>query len=363
MRLFTPARALVLIAATSLAVGAPAFSALARPKKEPVVEAPPPPPPPPPAGPVGLPDRLIADAAAYEGYMLRVGATSPGFTSADTVSHALKDGAAYEPKTFIRGAIAYAAIAALKDPTFVASLRDAGNTPEHRHDMVADVAANPIYLFQFKGSDAAAGLAREALGETALRMTQTGRLIRQAAYDVQHQTWSKVQVVDLPGRLAAVEAESASGIAPDADEVPILQKAATGAAPLEISAQPLSPPYAPLVARALQIAAIAALGEATDNEYDQLVSLSGDLETELCLERAKRDLYQCLAVSKPNYEDIFCMGRHEMLQPAECVAAGTGVELPPEPLPPPAPAPTRVANRSTHHHAASHTTTHHHTAT
>jgi hypothetical protein len=307
---------------------------------------------------VGLPDRLVADAAGYEGYMQRVGDTSPGFTSAETVAAALKNGAAYEPKAFIRGAIAYAAIAALKDPTFVASLRDAGNSPEHRRQMVADIISNPVYVFQFKGSDAAAGLAREALGEAVLRLTQTGRLIRQAAYDVQHQTWSKVQVVDLPGRLAAVEAESANGIAPAADEVPVLEKAATGAAPLPITAQPLAPPYAPLVARALQVAAIAALGEAQDGAYDELASMSNDLETELCLERAKRDLYQCLAVAKPNYEDIFCMGRHEMLQPSACVAAGAGVDLPPEPLPPPPAEPTRVANRSAHHHAVHHTTHH-----
>ncbi|HEY2049642.1 MAG TPA: hypothetical protein VGH03_09875 [Caulobacteraceae bacterium] len=358
MRLFTPARALALVAVTVMAVGAPALPALA--KRKPVAEAPPPPPPPPPAGPVGLPDRLISDAAGFEGYMLRVGATSPGFTSAETVSAALKNGAAYEPKAFIRGAIAYGAIAALKDPNFVASLRAAGNSPDNRRQMVADIISNPIYVFQFKGSDQAAGLARAALGETALRLTQTGRLIRQAAYDVQHQSWSKVQVVDLPGRLAAVEAESANGIAPAADEVPVLQKAATGAEPLPITAQPLAPPYAPLVARALQVAAIAALGEATDNAYDQIASMSNDMETELCLERAKRDLYQCLAVSKPNYEDIFCMGRHEMLQPSECVASGAGVDLPAEPAPPPAPAPTRVANRSSHHHTTSaHHTTHH----
>jgi hypothetical protein len=358
MRLFTPARALLMITAVSVAVGAPAASSYARPKKEPVAEAPPPPPPPPPPGPVGLPDRLIADAAGYEGVMLRAGATSPGFSSADTVSHALKDGAAYEPKAFVRGAIAYAAIAALKDPTFVASLRDAANSPEHRRDMVANISSNPIYVFQFKGSDAAAGLAREALGQAVLQLTQTGRLIRQAAYDVQHQNWSKAIVLDPPGRLAAIEAESANGIAPATDEVPILQRAATGAAPLPISAQPLAPPYAPLVARALQIAAIAAIGEATDAEYDHLTSLTADLETDLCLERAKRDLYQCLAVSKPNYEDIFCMGRHEMMQPAACLAAGVGVELPAEPTPPPPPEPTRIANRSTRHHATHHTTHH-----
>jgi hypothetical protein len=289
---------------------------------------------------------MIADAAAFEGLMLRVGATSPGFTSAETVAQALKDGAAYEPKTFIRGAVAYAAIAALADQSFVQSVRDAGASPENRRAMVSYIALNPIYVFQFKGSDAAAGMAREALAQTVLRLTQTGRLIRQSAYDVQHEPWSRIAVQDLPGRLAAVEAESASGIAPAADQIPALQRAATGLQALPITAQPLAPPYSPLVAHALQVAAIAALGEATDAAYDQLGGLGADLETELCLERAKRDLYQCLAVSKPNYEDIFCMGRHEMLQPAACVASGAGVDLPPEPAPPP---PVRTASRTTHH--------------
>ncbi len=335
MRRFPCGRAFLLAATVVLAAAAPTLPALARPRKPPVVEAPPPPPPPPPAGPVGLPDRIIADAAGYEGYMLRVGATSPGFTSAQTVSQALRDGAAYEPRAFVRGAIAYAAVAALKDPTFVESLRAAGNSPENRRAMVAYIASNPIYVFQFKGSDAAAGLARQALGAAAVQLTLTGRLVRQAAYDVQHQAWSSAPVADLPGRLAAVESASASGIAPAVDQVPLLQRAVAGAQPLDITAQPLAPPYAPLVAHALQVAAIAALGEATDAEYDDLTALGSDLETVRCLERAKRDLYQCLAVSKPNYEDIFCMGRHEMLQPAACVALGAGVDLPPEPAPPP----------------------------
>jgi hypothetical protein len=352
--MFTPVRMLLAVAAVLVAAGGVGAPALARPKKPPVVEAPPPPPPPPPAGPVGLPDRMIADAAGFEGFMSREAAMSPGFTSAQTVAEALKEGAAYEPRTFIRGAVAYAAIAALADQAFVASLRAAGNSPENRRAMVDDIASNPIYVFQFKGSDGAAGLAREALAASVLHLEQTGRLVRQAAYDVQHESWSKLQVADLPGRLAAVEAESASGIAPAADQIPVLQRAATGAQALPVTAQPLEPPYSPLVAHALQIAAVAALGEATDDRYDRLSAMGSDLETELCLERAKRDLFQCLAVSKPNYEDIFCMGRHEMLQPAGCIAAGAGVELPPEPAPPPPATPVRTAARKTHHHRVHH---------
>jgi hypothetical protein len=295
---------------------------------------------------------MISDAAGYEGYMLRMGATSPGFTSAETVAQALKAGSAYGPKSFIRGAIAYAAIAALKDQAFVAALRSAGNSPENRHAMVQYIALNPVYVFQFKGSDAAAGLAREALGSTALSLATTGRLIRQAAYDVQHQSWSAAQVADAPGRLAAVEAAAAADMAPAAEREPILKRAATGEQPLALDAAPLPPPYAAMVERALQIAAIAALGEATDAEYDHLRSISADLETELCLERAKRDLYQCLAVARPNYEDIFCMARHEMLQPAGCMAAGAGVELPPEPAPPPTP--VKAAHKKTHHKSVRH---------
>jgi hypothetical protein len=354
MRPFTPARALLTAAAVLIAAGGLGAPALARPRKPPVVEAPPPPPPPPPAGPVGLPDRMIADAAGFQGFMMREAAMSPGFTSPQMVAQALKDGAAYEPRAFIRGAVAYGAIAALADQTFVAAIRAAGNSPENRQAMVDDIASNPIYVFQFKGSDAAAGLAREAIGATALQLEQTGRLVRQAAYDVQHEGWSKLAVADLPGRLAAVEAESASGIAPSADQVPVLQRAATGVQALPVTAQPLAPPYSPLVAHALQVAAIAALGEATDARYDALAAMGSDLETELCLERAKRDLYQCLAVSKPNYEDIFCMGRHEMLQPAACIAAGAGVALPPEPAPPPPPTPVRTASRKVRRHHVVH---------
>ena len=76
----------------------------------------------------------------------------------------------------------------------------------------------------------------------------------------------------------------------------------------------------------------------------------------LCLERAKRDLFQCLAVAKPNYEDIFCMGRHEMAQPAACVAAGAGVELPPEPAPPPPPAKPASGHRKATAHRRTHAT-------
>jgi hypothetical protein len=283
-----------------------------------------------------MPDQMINDAAAYEGVMLRVAATSPSFSDPASVATALRNGAAYEPKAFLRGAIAYAAVAALKDQDFVAALRAAGNSPENRAEMVRDIELNPVYLYQFKGSDVAAGYVKSALGSAALSLLATGKTIHQAAYDVQRQAWSMATIADRPGRLSAVEAASASGVAPDPDETTVVRRAATEVEPLAITGAPLSPPYTPMIDRALQVAAIAALGEATDTVYLNLASLIEDGLTEQCLERAKRDLFQCLAVAKPNYEDVFCMGQHEMEDPAVCLAQSVAVDVP---LPPPAPAP------------------------
>jgi len=347
MRSIFSGRGLLLATAALLALAAPAAPAFAR--RHPVVEAPPPPPPPPPpAAPVGMPDQMIDDAAAYEGVMLRVAGTSPGFSSPDSVATALRNGAAYDPKVLLRGAIAYAAVAALKEQDFVAALRAAGATPEYRAQMVRDIELNPVYVYQFKGADVAAGYIKSALGSAALSLLATGKSIHQAAYDVQHQPWSMATIDDRPGRLSAVKAASASGIAPDPEESAIVRRAATEVEPLPVSGEPLAPPYTPMIDRALQVAAIAALGEASDTVYLNLSSLIEDGITEQCLERAKRDLFQCLAVAKPNYEDIFCMGQHEMEDPAVCLAQSVAVDVP-LPPPPPAPPPSTKPHRRTKH--------------
>ncbi|MGI8839864.1 MAG: hypothetical protein ACR2F8_03625 [Caulobacteraceae bacterium] len=328
-------RLVLAVMAVGAALALPAVTGEARPKPQPVYEPPPPPPPPPPAGPVGLPERLLSDAAAYEAYLDRATATSPGFTSGASVEQALKAGAAYEPKAFIRGAVAYAAVAALEDPAFVAELRAAGNSPENRRLMVSYIVADPAYaIINFKDSDGAAGLAKEALGGAGLRLNATGKTIKQSAYDVQHQDWSKQEIADRSGRLAAVEASSADPVGPRADDhVPALQRAASGVEPLTLSAPPAAPPYTPLVARALQVAAIAALGEAGDEAYDELAALAVDDNTASCLHIAKLNLYQCLAVAKPNYEDIFCTGQHALADTGACLAKNAGVALPIEIIP------------------------------
>ncbi|HEV7158138.1 MAG TPA: hypothetical protein VGN38_07265 [Caulobacteraceae bacterium] len=319
------ARALSILAIAAGAMVLP-WESFARHAPEPA-----PPPPPAPAGPVALPARTLADAAAYQAFMERVGAASPAFTGAANVAQTLKDAAAYEPVALVRDAVAYAAIAALQDQTWVNALREAGNSPENRRLMAGYIMADGRYALMFKGADGAAGLAREALASGAMKLFLTGKAVRQASYDIQHQAWSKADVAARPARLAMVEAEGRSPLPDAPDHIAALQQAETGAAPMGVRADPLASPYTPLVAAAVQLAAVAALGEASDELYDRLAGLAADRDTNTCLHIARLNLNQCLAVAKPNYEDVFCTGQHAMMDTGACLVRNAGLSVPVEP--------------------------------
>jgi hypothetical protein len=113
---------------------------------------------------------------------------------------------------------------------------------------------------------------------------------------------------------------------------------------------PIQGPYAPVVERGLALAALAALGEAGDENAAAVQSVETEQTNGQCLAMSKLNLYQCLAVAVPFYEDIFCLGEHAMGETAQCVAKESGspeqirvaMGLPPVPVavavaPPPEP--------------------------
>ena len=116
-----------------------------------------------------------------------------------------------------------------------------------------------------------------------------------------------------------------------------------------VAAPPVAPPYTPLVARSLAVAAMAALGEGGEEYSPQLTALLADTVEGQCLRLAKLNLYQCLSVAKPSYEDVFCMGQHAVGETGQCLmkASVVGYTLPPTITPPP-PEPTPAANTSKH---------------
>ena len=322
--------------------------------------APTPPPPPPPVAalapppPVLLPRAVVEMASVYEADVQRAAAIDPAFTGGERVSESLKAGAHYESDQFQRGQAAYGAIVALQDPTFVAALREFAKDADRRGQVAGGLLLDPSYAASFKGADSAAGLVIAAFSDQGQKLLAVGGKIRQAAYDVQHQSWSKADVDDRPGRLALAKALSAEQQkAIDADALRLTQNV-TGAQTMGLSAPAAPPPYTPLVTRSLAVAAMAALGEGGEEYSPQIMALLAESGEGQCLHMAKLNLYQCLAVARPQYEDVFCLGQHAVSDTGQCIMKSSIVGYAP-PLPPVAPTPVvaKPQTASAKHHKKS----------
>jgi hypothetical protein len=76
---------------------------------------------------------------------------------------------------------------------------------------------------------------------------------------------------------------------------------------------------------------LAALGAGGEDARANTEALTVDQNSEFCLNMSKLMLFQCLAASRPSYEDMFCVGRHVARDLATCTAQNiipTPVELP-----------------------------------
>ena len=81
--------------------------------------------------------------------------------------------------------------------------------------------------------------------------------------------------------------------------------------------------------RAVALAALAVLGEVREGHDDQALALMSDTATHRCLTMAKLNLYQCLAVAGPHYEDVFCMGQHAIKDTGQCLIEAAGAPIDP----------------------------------
>ncbi|WP_158912968.1 hypothetical protein [Caulobacter sp. S45] len=297
--------------------------AAARPKPEPIALAPPPPPV---APPVVLSTHALQDASAFRAYVKHTEALTAGFTDGGGVEQSLAVGAAYESAQLSRGAIAYAALLALQDPTFVATLHGYALDPAGRHALVQQLVQDPRYVIAFHGADSAAGIIVATMGGDTGRMFDVAAQIKQSAYSVQHSAWSKTKVTNPSDRLAQMKTLSESLMSPAPDDVEQLKLAMNGGADaqaaqvLAVKGVAIQGPYAPVVERGLALAAVAVLGEAGDDNDATVQALTSEPTGGACLHMAKLNLYQCLAVAVPWYEDIFCLGEHALHETAQCIS-------------------------------------------
>lgn len=274
--------------------------------------------------PIRLNESVAQAAAVYMAFSRDMAALEGGFTDPAQIQAALRRGSAYDPGQISRGLVAYASILALQSPEFVSGVRSLGHDTATREKLVADIVADPRYASTLPGADAAAGLVMSTLAADINALGRAANSIENDAYAIQarydpRRFWGVAEVADREGRLEAAKARSAQIMLPSAEEAARLFAAAhSGGGALPVSGEPRKPPYPPSVVNALALAALAALGYAGENARANTDALQFDRVSHGCLTMSKLNLFQCLAASRPNYEDMFCLGRHIVRDLATC---------------------------------------------
>lgn len=314
---------LVLLAAAS----ASTLAGCATEAPQPVAVAVAPPQAPPP--PIALSSRVVEQAAHFRTYLRKAATVSPAFKNGAEVEQSLALASGYESKQMAEGVVAYAAIIALQDPQFVASVRAYAVDPGGRRGIAQRLLADASYVAALPHADSAAGLVVATLNDEGVRVRTVGERVKQAAYDVQHQKWSKEAVPNPAVRLAQAKTISASPMSSLPGDIEELGRAIPGdegrVSPVSaVAGGPIPGPFTPLVARGLALAALAALGEAGDDNAANVQAMLTEQTSGSCLNMSKLNLYQCLAVAKPYYEDVFCLGQHVLIDTGQCIAKGAG---------------------------------------
>ena len=272
---------------------------------------------------VSIARRIVDAAGAFERYARTASAVNPEFDGAASVSGALTISAAYETHQLEEGAVAYAALVALQQPTFVDALGKVSVDPAERAAYLERLVAKPDLVLEIPGAPKAAVMASAALHELGAGLVTRGRAVANAAYDVQHQPWALEPVAEPSARLAQVEA---AGQHParltDNDTNQLL--ATVVARGRNHDADDAAAAPTGTVLKGLVLAAAAMLGQADEARGDALSPLLADADNSTCLRRAKLDLHQCLAASGAEYEDVFCAGQHAMAQTGQCIVKAAG---------------------------------------
>lgn len=294
---------------------------------EPEPPAPPPPPPPPPA--VMLNSAIADSAATYVAFIREVRTLRDDFQSEESIRDAMRKGSAWSPEGLSRGMIAYGAVIALQSPDFVAGVRTFAADDATRRNVMDQIVRDPAYAAQLPGAAQAAGLITQTLNQDFAAITFIADGIEGDAYDVQERddprrTWATKHVADRDTRLESMRAMAGQPMLPSAEESARLMAAANSGSGLGLGSARMGPPYTPAVVRSLAIAALSALGAGGEDWRANHLALQVESNNEFCLTMSKLNLYQCLAASRPHYEDMFCVGRHVVRDIALCGGSAVG---------------------------------------
>jgi hypothetical protein len=270
---------------------------------------------------VSLNSNVIQEAAVYLAFTRDMGTLRGGFADAASIQEALRRGAAYDARQVSRGLVAYASILAMQSPEFVAGVRANATDRESRNALVARIVADPASAGRLPGADVAAGLIIGTLENDIRLLREAADSVENDAYAIQadgRRDWARVAVPEREARLNTVRGLSRPSLAP-AEEAARLSAAVQSGSGLNVAAtRPRTPPYPQSVENALALAALALLDGAGENARSNTDALMYDRASLDCFESSKLNLFQCLAASRPSYEDMFCLGRHVVRDLGQC---------------------------------------------
>lgn len=274
--------------------------------------------------PIALNAGVAEAASIYLTFTRDMAAMEGGFADPEAVQAALRRGTGYDPAQLSRGLVAYASILALQSPDFVSGVRQYATHPVTRQQLIDNIVADPRWALTLPGADAAAGLIMSTLRDDIDALGRAADSIENDAYAIQNRwdprrSWAVAHVADREGRLQSAKDSAARTMLPSAPEAARLLAAARTGQGLTLGAERRRElPYPPVVERALALAALAALGAAGEDARANTDALQEEPVSQGCLQESKLNLYQCLAASRPTYEDMFCLGRHIVRDIATC---------------------------------------------
>lgn len=241
----------------------------------------------------------------------------------------------YTDSRLVDAQIAYAALVASQHPEFIDAVRaisdyyGAGVT-------AASLMNDPVFVTGFMGADSASDNVVTALTTDNQEMITVSSRYREAAYDLQSQTWARARARDRATRLNQIETGSVRlqtpfrlpdngngrrlGAASDLFD-------AQGGAPRPAAPDPSlaltvgEVQLQPDERRVGRILAVAALQSIESGDMRAMDVLLADPGVERCIRGARLNLAQCVAAGHFKYEDAFCIAEHALEEVAGCLTA------------------------------------------
>ncbi|WP_429911482.1 hypothetical protein [Glycocaulis sp.] len=239
----------------------------------------------------------------------------------------------YTDGRLVDAQIAYAALVASQHPEFIDAVRaiadyyGAGVT-------AASLMNDPVFVTGFMGADTASDNVVGALTTDTTTMNTVASRYREAAYDLQGQTWARARAHDRRTRLEQIESGSVrlqtpfrmaeNGNGRRLGAASDLFGASASAPRPEAPAPSLSltvgqSQLQPDERRVGRILAVAALQSIESGDMRAMDVLLADPAVGRCITSARLNLAQCVAAGHFKYEDAFCIAEHALEEVAGCL--------------------------------------------